>query len=76
MVHNMLAMLVAGSVITILHALGPDHWLPHVMVSKAQGWNIGRTLRVTLLASLGHVGLTIVLGLLIIYLVVELEMGS
>lgn len=76
MVHHILAMLVAGSVITILHALGPDHWLPHIMVSKAQGWNIGRTLRVTLLASIGHVGLTILLGLLIIYLVVELEMGS
>ncbi len=76
MVHQPLAMLIAGSVITVLHALGPDHWLPHILVSKAQGWTIARTLRVTLLASLGHIGLTIVLGMAIVFLVVEMELGS
>ncbi len=76
MVHQTLAMLVAGGIITVLHAMGPDHWLPHIVLSKAQGWTIAKTLRITLVASVGHVGLTIVLGLAIIYLVVEIELGS
>ncbi|MFQ5837892.1 MAG: hypothetical protein ACE5HJ_03825 [Thermoplasmata archaeon] len=71
MVHHVLAMLIAGGVISALHALGPDHWLPHVMVSKAQGWSMAKTLRVTLLSATGHVGLTVILGMLIIYLVME-----
>ncbi len=76
MTHHIAAMLVAGGVITLLHALGPDHWLPHVTVSKAQGWSMARTLKVTLLSATGHVGLTIILGLAIIYLVIEVELAS
>jgi nickel/cobalt exporter len=34
-----------------------------VLVGRAQKWSTGRTLGVTLLAGLGHVGLTIALGL-------------
>lgn len=74
--HHILAIMVAGGIITVLHATGPDHWLPHVLVSKAQGWSLGRTLRITLVAALGHVGLTLLLGFLILYLLVEVELLS
>jgi hypothetical protein len=76
MPHHVVAMLIAGGVIAGLHALGPDHWLPHVVVSKAQGWSLGRTLRVTLLSAAGHVGLTVILGIAIIYLFVETRILS
>lgn len=54
---------VTGFVVAFLHAALPTHWLPFVLVGRAQKWSTGRTLGVTLLAGVGHVGLTIALGL-------------
>ena len=54
---------VTGFAVAFLHAALPTHWLPFVPVGRAQKWSTGRTLGVTLLAGLGHVGLTIALGL-------------
>ena len=55
-----------GFAVAFLHAALPTHWLPFVLVGRAQKWTTGRTLGVTLLAGLGHVGLTIVLGLAVV----------
>ncbi|HQR89439.1 MAG: hypothetical protein B7Z44_00835 [Caulobacter sp. 12-67-6] len=55
-----------GFVVAFLHAALPTHWLPFVLVGRAQKWSTRRTLGVTLLAGLGHVGLTIVLGLALV----------
>lgn len=55
-----------GFVVAFLHAALPTHWLPFVLVGRAQKWSTGRTLGVTLLAGLGHVALTIVLGLALV----------
>jgi len=52
-----------GFAVAFLHAALPTHWLPFVLVGRAQKWSTGRTLGVTLLAGLGHVGLTMALGL-------------
>lgn len=76
MSHHALALLAGGAVITVLHALGPDHWLPHITVSRAQGWSLGRTLRVTLLAAGSHVALTLALGVVILTLVTGFEVVS
>ena len=54
---------VTGFAVAFLHAALPTHWLPFVLVGRAQKWSTSRTLGVTLLAGLGHVGLTIALGL-------------
>jgi ABC-type nickel/cobalt efflux system permease component RcnA len=35
--------------------LGPDHYLPFIVLSKARGWTARKTLLVTLLCGLGHV---------------------
>lgn len=53
-----------GSV-ALMHALvGPDHWLPFVMLSRARRWTLWRTLLVTLVCGLGHVLSSVGLGLL------------
>lgn len=57
---------VTGFAVAFLHAALPTHWLPFVLVGRAQKWSTGRTLGVTLLAGLGHVGLTIALGLALV----------
>jgi len=42
--------------------LGPDHYLPFIVLSKARQWSIIRTLVITFLCGLGHVLSSIALG--------------
>nr|WP_295107709.1 hypothetical protein [uncultured Caulobacter sp.] len=64
---------VTGFAVAFLHAALPTHWLPFVLVGRAQKWSMGRTLGVALLAGLGHVGLTIALGLALVIAGLALE---
>ena len=54
-----------GFVIAFLHAAIPTHWLPFVLVGRAQGWSGKKTLGVAALAGGGHIASTVVLGLLL-----------
>ena len=61
-----LGALLAGTVsIAALHALIPSHWLAFAVVGRQQKWSLRQTLTVTALAGLGHILLTIVMGLLL-----------
>ena len=42
--------------------LGPDHYLPFVMMGRARNWSRARTFWITLACGIGHVGGSIVLG--------------
>jgi hypothetical protein len=48
--------------ISLLHALAPDHWLPFVMIGKAQGWTKWKLTTVTILAGIGHVSSSLAIG--------------
>jgi hypothetical protein len=53
----------AAIAVAVVHtALGPDHTLPFVMLARAQGWSMVRTLAVTFLCGLGHVASSLLLG--------------
>jgi hypothetical protein len=43
--------------------LGPDHYLPFLMLAHARGWSRAKTLVITLACGVGHVMSSIVLGL-------------
>ena len=62
-----------GFTVAFLHAAIPTHWLPFVLVSRARGWGLAKTLAVTSLAGLGHVALTSALGLAIAWFGFRLE---
>lgn len=58
-------LLLAGTAATIglIHtALGPDHYLPFIVLSKARQWSILKTSIVTFICGLGHVLSSIILG--------------
>jgi nickel/cobalt exporter len=56
-------LLVAAAAIALTHTvLGPDHTLPFVMLSRARHWSHRRTVAVTFLCGVGHVGSSVVLG--------------
>jgi nickel/cobalt transporter (NicO) family protein len=56
-------LIVTAASIGFLHTLtGPDHYLPFIVMSKARSWNTAKTLWITFLCGLGHVGSSIVIG--------------
>ena len=62
------AIATTGFTVAFLHAAIPTHWLPFVLVGRAQHWSHARTLAVVALAGLGHVSLTTVLGVVVVWL--------
>ncbi|RPJ77999.1 MAG: hypothetical protein EHM13_15225, partial [Acidobacteria bacterium] len=55
--------------IGLVHTLaGPDHYVPFIAMAKARGWSMARTMAITFVAGLGHVGSSVVLGALGIFL--------
>jgi hypothetical protein len=55
-------LLIAAGTVGFLHSILPDHWVPLAVVARTQRWTIARTARTSLLASVGHVLTSIVLG--------------
>ncbi len=55
---------VAG-VVAIFHSLLPDHWVPLAVVARTQRWSLFHVGRMALLAALGHVITSLILGGLI-----------
>ncbi|MEW5807669.1 MAG: hypothetical protein AB1756_10045 [Acidobacteriota bacterium] len=56
--------IVAASTISIafFHALAPDHWMPFIMIGRAQKWLTTKLIWVTFLSGIGHVASSIVIG--------------
>lgn len=58
-----LSVLAAAGGIAFLHTiLGPDHYLPFIVLARARSWSMTRTLVVTAICGLGHVASSIFLG--------------
>ena len=58
-----LSVLAAAAGIAFLHTvLGPDHYLPFIVLARARSWSMTRTLVVTAVCGLGHVASSILLG--------------
>ncbi len=59
-----LDVLLATAGIAVAHTvLGPDHYLPFIMLARARGWSRTRTAAITAACGLGHVASSILLGL-------------
>lgn len=59
------SLLLAAVAVSCLHTLtGPDHYVPFIALSKMRSWSVQKTVLWTLVCGLGHVGSSIVLGLL------------
>jgi hypothetical protein len=57
---------VAGFGVALLHVTFPTHWLPFVLVGRAQGWRLSRVLSAATLAAVGHIVTTAVFGAIIV----------
>lgn len=58
------ALVVTAASLGFIHTIiGPDHYLPFVMMSWARGWSWVKTTVVTVLCGLGHIASSVALGL-------------
>ncbi len=61
----LLALTLTAASIGLLHTLlGPDHYLPFIVMSRARRWSVPKTMLVTVLCGIGHVIGSVVLGLI------------
>ena len=59
------ALIIAAASIGFFHTiLGPDHYLPFVMIGWARRWSTHKTILVTLTCGIGHIGSSILLGMI------------
>ena len=59
--------MLAGTAATLglVHTvIGPDHYLPFIVIGRARNWTLRKTLFVSFLAGLGHILSSVVLGFL------------
>jgi putative Mn2+ efflux pump MntP len=56
----------AGFGVALVHVAIPTHWLPFVLVGRAQGWALSRVLTAAAAAAVGHILTTTVVGVLIL----------
>lgn len=53
-----------GSIIlSIIHALIPNHWLPLIAIGRAEKWTQQETLSAALITALAHIASTIIIGI-------------
>ena len=68
----MIQLAIGSFLLSLVHALIPNHWIPMVLIGKAEHWSKQQLLFVTALAGLAHASSTILLGVLIGMLGLEL----
>ncbi len=58
-----LSLILAAAGVALTHTLlGPDHYLPFIMLARARQWSRRRTIVITTLCGLGHVASSLLLG--------------
>lgn len=51
--------------LSIIHALIPNHWLPLIAIGKSENWTIKQTLSATAIAGFSHILSTIFIGIIV-----------
>jgi hypothetical protein len=60
-----LLLVAAVAAVGVLHTIVPDHWVPITLLARQRGWSRAETARAAFQAGVGHVGTTLVLGLVV-----------
>jgi len=63
--NNLIMLTVAAATLGFVHTLlGPDHYIPFIMMARARRWRPAKTAWITFLCGLGHVGSSVLIGTL------------
>lgn len=61
----MTSVLIGSLLISLLHAVIPNHWLPVLAIGRKEGWSLAETTRITFIAGISHVISTVAIGVLL-----------
>lgn len=61
----MISILTGSLIISLLHAVIPNHWLPVVAIARKEGWSLSETLKITSVSGFSHVISTVIIGILL-----------
>ncbi|HKJ43058.1 MAG TPA: sulfite exporter TauE/SafE family protein [Sunxiuqinia sp.] len=71
--HELYLLAVSAFSLGLIHTLlGPDHYLPFIVLSKARQWSWNKTMWITFISGIGHVGSSIIIGIIGIVLGISL----
>ena len=63
MTQEMIILLSTAAFLGFFHTLlGPDHYLPFIVMGKARKWSMAKTTWITVLCGMGHVASSVLLG--------------
>ena len=66
--------IITGSIIiSLLHAVIPNHWLPVIAIGRKEHWTIKEVTKVTFICALAHGISTILIGVILSFLGAKLD---
>jgi nickel/cobalt exporter len=61
----MYEIIIGSLILSITHALIPNHWFPLAAISKTEKWNRKETLLITAISGFAHITSTIIIGIIV-----------
>ena len=61
----MYSIIIGSVLLSLLHAVIPNHWLPILAIGKKENWSLEEVMKVTFLAGLAHAVSTIIIGIIL-----------
>lgn len=71
--NKMYSILVGSILLSLLHAVIPNHWLPVLAIGRKENWSLGEVTKVTFLSGMAHALSTIVIGIVLGMLSIQLS---
>jgi nickel/cobalt transporter (NicO) family protein len=65
--------IIGSFLLSVVHATIPNHWLPFIAISKSEKWTIRETLSATGIAGLAHILSTIIIGVFVGFIGLQLS---
>jgi nickel/cobalt exporter len=69
----MLTLVTGSFLLSLLHAIIPNHWLPILAIGKKEKWSLREILLITVVAGVAHVASTLLIGWALVFFGWELS---
>jgi nickel/cobalt exporter len=63
-IQKMESIIIGSLLLSLLHAVIPNHWLPVLAIGRKEGWTLNEVTKVTLISALAHALIGVALGFL------------
>lgn len=71
--NSEITIFIGAVVISLLHGLIPSHWLPIVAIARKEKWTLAQTFGLTLKAGLAHSLSTVMIGVIIAFIGIQIN---